>query len=475
MRKFLFRVIALCAAFAWPLGQANAQSILRDAETEAFLRHISDPIFEAAGLTPEAVNIYLLSDSSLNAFVTGGQNIFIHSGLIMASDNVDQLIGVIAHETGHISGGHIARMGEVAQSAGNMSIISMVLGAAAILAGGADAGMGLIMAGQSVAQRQFLAYSRKQEAATDQAGAIFLEKVGISGRGLVEFFQKLRHQELLAQVRQDPYVRSHPLNRHRIAALQEVVESSPYYNTPPNPENEETFQRLKAKLVGYIYDPVQTLRKYPLSDTSASARYARVYAYHKAIEWDAALAESDRLIAFEPNNPFFHEIKGQILFENGKVNEALPVFEKAIELAPNEALIATAYGQAMVSLEDKEMMEKAIPILENSVRLDKLNSFAWFNLAKAYSWLGKDAKANLATAERFYVSGNPMLALSHAQRALKDFKTGTPDWLRAQDIIHVSEQAAERFRKQRRRRATEFSFDAGDTRERQHPARVFPD
>lgn len=474
MRKFVFRLIALCAAFAWPVSQANAQSILRDAETEAFLRHISTPIFEAAGLTPDAVNIYLLSDRSLNAFVTGGQNIFIHSGLIMASDDVNQLLGVIAHETGHISGGHLARVGEAAQTAGTMSIMSMVLGAAAILAGSGDAGMGLIMAGQSVAQRQFLSYSRVQESAADQAGALYLAEAGISGRGLIAFFKKLQHQEILAQIRQDPYVRSHPLNRQRMAALAQEVTTSPFYDTPPNPEHEETFKRLKAKLVGYLNEPVQTLRRYPLSDTSASARYARVYAYHKAIEWDAALAESDELIKFEPNNPYFHEIKGQILFENGKVVEALPVFEKATELAPNQPLIATAYGQAMVSLEDKEMMEKAIPILENAVRLDELNSFAWFNLAKAYSWMGMDAKASLATAERFYVSGSPMQALAHAQRAVKDFKTGTPDWLRAQDIIHVSQQAAERAQNQRRRRATEFSFGGKPSKDNEHPTRLFP-
>jgi len=452
LRKISFYFFALCAAVLWPLQQAHAQSLLRDAETEAFLRHISTPIFEAAGLTPEAVNIYLLSDRSLNAFVTGGQNIFIHSGLIMASDDVNQLLGVIAHETGHISGGHLARVGDAAQTAGTVSIMSMVLGAAAILAGGGDAGMGIIMAGQSVAQRQFLSYSRVQESAADQAGAIYLNKAGVSGRGLIEFFDKLRDQEILAQVRQDPYVRSHPLNRQRMAALEEEVTSSPFYDTPPNPDHQEAFKRLKAKLVGYLDQPVQSLRKYPVTDTSVAARYARVYAYHKAIEWDLALAETDELIKVEPNNPFFHEIKGQILFENGKVEEALPVFEKAVELAPNEALISTAYGQAMVSLETEEMMAKAVPILENAVRLDKLNSFAWFNLAKAYSWLGQEAKASLATAERFYSGGNPVQALMHARRALEEFKTGTPEWLRAQDIIFVSEQAAERFAKQQRRR-----------------------
>lgn len=459
MRKFLMKLMTTAALFALPVTQASAQSILRDAETEAFLRHVSEPIFVAAGLTPSSVKMYLLNDKSLNAFVTGGQNIFIHSGLIMASDDIDQLLGVIAHETGHISGGHLARMGDAASSAGNMSIISMVLGAAAILAGGADAGMGILMAGQSVAQRQFLAYNRVQESSADQAGAQYLREAGISGKGLIEFFDRLRDQEILAQVRQDPYVRSHPLNRQRILALEEEVTSSPHYDAPPNAANNEVFNRLKAKLLGYLNDPVQTLRIFPVSNTTASARYARVYAYHKALEWDLAIAEADALIAMEPNNPYFHEIKGQILFENGKVHDALPVLEHAVKLAPNEPLVATALGQALVSLEDKGLMARAIPILEDAVRKDNGNSFAWFNLAKAYSWTGDIPRASLATAERFFAMGNPVQAMMHARRALEEFKEGTPEWLRAQDILFVSEEAAERFRKQqkRRRRAAEES------------------
>lgn len=463
MQKLLMRFFLSFVILAMPVAQVQAQSILRDAETEAFLNHISEPILRAAGLTPSSVKIYLLSDKSLNAFVTGGQNIFIHSGLIMASDDVDQLLGVIAHEAGHISGGHLARMGDAASAAGNISIISMVLGAAAIIAGGGDAGMGILMAGQTVAQRQFLAYNRVQESTADQAGALYLKEAGVSGRGLIQFFDRLRDQEILAQVRQDPYIRSHPLNRQRILALEEEVTTSPYYNKPPDPNNNETFNRLKAKLAGYLNDPVQTLRTFPLSNTSVSARYSRVYAYHKALDWNLALAEADELIKVEPNNPYFHEIKGQILFENGKVHEALPIFEKARELAPRQPLVATALGQAMISLEDTELMAKAIPILEGAVRQDPSNSFAWFNLAKAYSWTGNTAKASLATAERFYSIGNPIQAMMHARRATKELKEGTPEWLRAQDIFFVSEQAAKRFKKHKRHRLNDdkpsgFSF-----------------
>ncbi len=462
MRNLFASFTALFILLCSYSTNTSAQSFLRDAETEAFFHEISDPIFIAAGLNPSSVEMYLLADNSLNAFVTGGQNIFIHSGLIIEADNVNQLLGVIAHETGHISGGHLSRLGDVGKIAGNTSILSMVLGAAAILAGSADAGMGIFMAGQSMAQGQFLAYTRVQESSADQAGASFMEKAGISGQGIIEFFEKIRHQEILAQVRQDPYIRSHPLNSQRILALQKVVSSSPHYGKAPDPIINEKFNRLKAKLIGYLYAPSRTLKMYPLSDTSAAARYARVYAYHKALEWDLALAEADALIEQEPDNGFFYEIKGQILFENGRVQEALPVFRQAVEREPNQPLVATALGQAMVSLEDEQMMKDAIPILEDATRKDSGNSFAWFNLAKAYSWSGRDAEASLATAERFYSAGVPPQAMSHARRAMDLLDTGTPQWLRAQDIFFVSQEAVERFNRaqRKRRRATGFSFEA---------------
>lgn len=452
-------IFACVVALSMVPRSASAQSILRDAETEAFFREVTDPIFAAAGLTPQNVHMYLLNADSINAFVTGGQNIFIHSGLILKADDVTEFLGVMAHETCHISCGHRVRTADAIGKAGATSILSMVLGAAAILAGGADAGMGIMMAGQSVAQGQYLAYSRGQESEADLAGAKYLEATGIPPEGMVRFFEKLRDLEIMAQVRQNPYIRTHPLNRTRILQLQQAVATSPYRGQSPNPEMNEKFNRLKAKLAGYLYKPGRTLRMYPVSDTSQAARYARVYAYHKALEWDLAVQEADALIAAEPNNPYYYEIKGQILFENGKVKESMPVFEQAVALAPHQPLIATALGQAMVSLEDPEMMEKAVPLLEEATRIDRGNTFAWFNLAKAYSWQGKQPEASLATAERYYSMGAAGQAVMHAERAMQGFKVGTPEWLRAQDILYISQEAAQRQQNQQRRRRVITSYE----------------
>ena len=451
MQRIVFLVITFIVFTFTPA--VKAQSLLRDAEMEAFLKEISYPIFEAANLTPENVHLYLIHDPSINAFVTDGQNIFIHSGLIMESDNVNQLIGVIAHETCHIACQHRIRTSGVLAQSGNFSILSMVLGAAAIVAGAGDAGVGLMMAGQQVATSQFLSYSRGQESEADLAGAKYLEATGHSGKGMVEFFEKLRHQEILAQIRQDPYVRTHPLNRQRIMQLNDVVVPSQHYNSP-SPENiEEKFQRMKAKLAGYINTPRTTLRQYPLSDQSVAARYARVYGYNKALEWDLAIAEADAMIAQEPNNPYLYEIKGQILFENHKVAEAEAVLEKAVALAPKEALILTAYGQALVSQEENSKMQKAIDSLTKATRLEPENNFAWFNLARAYALTGDDAMANLASAERFYSIGHAPKAYGHARRALNDFEENSIHWIRAQDIIVATEaivqEQAKRARRQR--------------------------
>ena len=475
MVKFATRLLAAFVAAAFATVQVSAQSILRDAETEAFLREVSYPVFRAAGLTPQSVHMYLLNDKSINAFVTGGQNIFFHSGLILAADDVNEFVGVLAHETCHIACGHRLRTGDVAATAGTFSILSLVLGAAAIAAGAPDAGIALFGGGQAVARGQFLAYSRGQESEADLAGARYLEAIGVSPEGMIGFFDKLRDQEILAQVRQDPYVRTHPLNRTRILQLQDAAKESPYFGAPPNPEINERFRRLQAKLAGYLDQPRQTLRRYPMTDTSIAARYARVYAYHRSLEWDLALVEADALIEAEPNNPYFYEIKGQVLFENGRIDEAIPVLERAVELAPREPLIATALGQALVSTEDETLMRRALPILEDATRQDRGNSFAWFNLAKVYSWLEMQPEADLATAERFYSIGAASRAYVHAKRALDGFDTGTPQWLRAQDILFIAEEAREREGRRRRLTSSREDKNTSNARQRLSQTHEFPD
>ena len=445
---------------------AAAQSILRDAETEALFRDMSAPLIEAAGLRPQDVRIVLVGDQSINAFVAGGQIVYIHSGLLTRADNANEVQGVIAHELGHVVGGHIIRLQEGAQQAGNISILSLVLALAAMAAGAGEAGMGILAAGQAVAMSRFLSFNRVQENSADAAGASYLSRAGISGRGSLAFFAKLQNLEFRYNIPQDnSYARTHPLNRERIAALEHTYQNDPAWDRPTPPELEARFQRVRAKLTGYVEEPERVLARYPASDQSVPARYARAYAWHRAAHPDRALAESDALLVDAPHDPFFLELKGQILLESGRPDDALTVLREAVERSRNEPLIAALFGHALIATEDSTHFEEAERVLRTVVQRDQQNPFAWYQLGVVYDRRGDLGRASLATAERYSLMGQPQLALVSAQNAMAGIPSGTPDWIRAQDILLVSRSEIEREgRRGNRRRATDSGFSMGARR-----------
>jgi predicted Zn-dependent protease len=428
---------------------ALAQEVLRDSETELLFRQISTPLIEAAGLDPKSVKVVLLRDSEINAFVAQGQVVYIHSGLLTTADNANQLQGVIAHELGHVAGGHSIRIYEGASQATAISILSLVLGAAAIAAGAGDAGMGIFAAGQQAALGSFLAFSRAQEASADQAGATYLSKAGISGKGSIEFFKKLQNQEYrLAVYAKDSYDRTHPLSQERIQALSELYQKDPAWNRPTDPALEARFQRVKAKLVGYV-TPNEATKLYPETDQSVPGHYARAYAYHLGAYPDKANAEADALLAIAPDDPFFLELKGQILLEGGHPKEAIAPLRKAVAKAPDMPMIAVMLGHALVASEDLKNFSEAKQILKTAVNRDNDNPFAWYQLGIVYDREGDEPRAALATAERNNLEGENKLALASARMAMAGLSQGTPDYLRAQDIAMVSENALKKDKKYR--------------------------
>jgi predicted Zn-dependent protease len=438
--------VALAAALAMSalIRPALAQSILRDAETEAFLRDVANPFAVAAGLSPNAVDMVLIGDKEINAFVAGGQAIYVHSGLLLAADDVNELQGVVAHEMGHIAGGHAVRFSEGIGQATSITLLSMLLGAAAIAAGAGEAGAAIFAGGQQAALGKFLAYSREQESRTDQAGAVFLEKAGVSGQGSIRFFRKLQNQEFRLAIPQDnAYARTHPLSGDRIAALENVYRSSPNWDKPIDPALQERFLRIKAKLFGFVEQPSRTFQKYPETDTSVPARYARAYAWHKNAFPDKAAAEVDGLLATAPDDPYFLELKGQVLLESGRVEESIPPLRRAVALAPDQPLIAGLLGHALISTEKPENAAEAKTVLRAAVARDNRNPFAWYQLGIAYARDGDEARAALATAEQHNLTGRPQLALASARTAMAGLAPGTPDWIRAQDILLVSQAEVE--------------------------------
>ncbi|ALR22259.1 M48 family metalloprotease [Sphingobium baderi] len=439
----------LLASFALLARPALAQQILRDAETEAFMADMSGPLVKAAGMEPRNVQVFVINDPEINAFVAGGQYVWVHSGLIAQADNVNQLQGVVAHELGHIEGGHIIRSAEGMKEATGITLLSLVLGAAAIAAGGAEAGMGILGAGQQAAMGKFLAFSRAQESSADLAGARYLSKAGVSGKGSLEFFKKLQNLEYrLAIPQEDSYGRTHPLSGERINVLREVYTVDPAWDKPVDPPLEARFERIKAKLIGFVSEPTQTLRKYPESDQTIPAHYARAYAWHKSAYPQKALAEADALLAAMPHDPYFLELKGQILLESGKPADAIAPLREAVKLT-NQPLISTLLGHALIATEDDANFAEAEQVLRNAVARDRENPFAWYQLGVVYERRGDTARAALATAERYSMMGQDAMAMRSADAALQGLKPGTVDYLRAQDIAMVSRAAVEQQRKKK--------------------------
>ena len=435
-RLLMLMLVAVFAA-AQP---AAAQSILRDSETEKLFADMSKPLIEAAKLDPRAVRVVLVNDPEINAFVAQGQTVYIHSGLLMASDNANQVQGVIAHELGHVAGGHALRIHDGLKQASAVSILSLVLGGLAMAAGAGEAAMGVMAAGQQVALGNFLAFTRTQETSADLAGASYLSRAGISGKGSIDFFKKLQNQEYrLAVYATESYDRTHPLSSERISALQTLYQKDPAWSRGTDPALEARFQRVRAKLIGYISDKEQVLQRYPASDTSVPAHYARAYAYHRLGYRDKAVAEADALLATAPNDPYFLELKGQVLLESGKPTEALASLREAVKQAPDQPMIAAMLGHALVATEKKENLAEAEAVLKTAVNRDNDNPFAWYQLGVIYDRKGDIARAALASAERYNLEGKPKLALASARAAVRGIPAGTPDYLRAQDIVMVSE------------------------------------
>lgn len=424
------------AAFAKQTGP----SFIRDAEIEHTLRAYARPLFAAAGLNGDDVRLYIINSDDLNAFVAGGQRLFMFRGLLERVETPSQLKGVIAHETGHIAGGHLARTQDALKNASIKSIVGMILGLAAAVAGGGDAGMAMMMGSQDAATKSFLQYSRTQESSADQAAITYLDRTQQSGRGMIEFLDIIGRGQYQPQNRISSYYRSHPVSSDRIAALRQRVDTSPYRDVRDSEAEVIALARMQGKLFGFTRPLQRVLREYPPSDRSIKARYARAIAYYRYPDMGKALAEIDSLIADYPEDPYFYELKGQALYETGDIAGALAPLETAVRLAPNEPLILTLYATVLNATEDMANVEKALDILNESRFLDPTVSQTWDQLGIAYSRLGDTGMLAYSSAERYLLDGDAAKAIFHAERALDFFKEGSPLYLRTQDIITLAKQ-----------------------------------
>lgn len=432
--KVFCLALAAYAALAQYAVADDSPDIIRDAEIENNIRTWATPIFTAAGLDPHAVHIYIINDPTLNSFVAGGQNLFMNTGTLLRADRPNEIIGIMAHETGHIAGGHLVRFEEEMHDATIKGIIAMVAGMAVGAVGhNADAMGAGMAAGEGVGLRSYLSFSVAQEASADQAALKFLDATHQSAQGLLDFFEILEQEEFLSAQRQDPYLRTHPLTRQRIDYVREHVAQSPWSKVPDPPQWVTNFDIMKAKLGAFLNPPSDTLAKYKADDNSVPARYARAVAYYRIPQLKDALAIIDGLIHDYPDNPYFNELKGQMLFENGRVDEAVAPYQKAVQLKPDTPLLRIEAAQVELETNNPALLPTALSMLADAVHFESDNPDAWHFLAIAYGRSNNLGMAALALAEEGMANGNYRTAGQQADRAMKMLPPGA-ERQRAQDI-----------------------------------------
>ncbi|MEM9062909.1 MAG: M48 family metalloprotease [Pseudomonadota bacterium] len=434
--RSVLSTLCVCVAVI-TASPSEARSLIRDAEIERTLQRMSAPIFQAAGLAPSTVNLYIINDRRLNAFVTGGRNIFLHTGLLMDLDTPEEVLGVIAHEAGHIAGGHEARRAINLRNAQGPALIGLLLGIAAGVAGGGDAGTALAAGSQSVIQRSLLKFNRAEEASADQAGISYLTRAGIDPIGLLRVIERFRGQEVLSVGNLDPYVLTHPLGTERVSLLERRVMERRKASYPKDENRDYWFARMQAKLKGFLLSPERVLDRLAEVPETEFTLQEKAVALHRVPDPVGAVAAMDRLLAIRPNDAFYLELKGQILLESGRAGQALPYYRRASELVPNEPLIKAGLGRSLLQLRTPAADAEALIVLQDARADDLADASVLRDLATAYERAGDTGMATLATAERYSLVGNVKNAVSLARRAAAILPNGSPGWLRAQDILKL--------------------------------------
>jgi predicted Zn-dependent protease len=432
---------ALAATAVLQPSPARAQKIplIRDAETEQLLRDYLTPILRVAGLAKQNIKVVVINDMSFNAFVMDGRRIFVNAGALLTAKTPNEIIGVLAHESGHLAGGHLSRMRERLRVAETQAIIALLLGVGAAVAASRqqDGGIGMagVLAPQEAIRRSLLAYARTQEDQADHAAVKFLDATGQSPRGMYELFKRMSNEQLFAAAGADPYIQTHPMPADRVAALEIIAKASPNWGKTDSAELQLRHDLVRAKLAGFLDRGDTVARRYPLSDTSLPARYARAIAAYRHSNLSGAITQIDGLIQAQPNNPYFYELKGQALLESGRAAEAIAPLRHAARLAPQPALIQIMLGQALIATDNKKNADEAIDILRSASQREPEAPDAYTQLAMAYGKKGDLAHADLASAEAAFVRGDHKTATLLATRAKTRLPIGSPAWVRADDIV----------------------------------------
>lgn len=416
--------------------QGRRISVIRDAEVEHIIASMAAPLLRFGGMSLNDVTLRVIVDDRLNAFATTGNRIFLNTGLILRTENVDQLRGVVAHEIGHLAGGHLLRVGDQIAQANTTALLGALAGlAAGVAAGRGDVATAVILGGNQAALRGFLAFTRTQENAADAFAMRALDASGYSSRGFLEFFEILGDQELLTAAAQDPYARTHPLSRSRVEAVRAHLTTSRAANAAPPAAEVENHARLQAKIGAFLLPTRTTLQRYPESDQSLPAIYARAIAYYRAGQIQQALPLIDSLIAIRPQDPYFHEMRGQMLVDSQRIAEAVPSYRMAAQLAPRSPLITLSLAHTLVESRDPSLLAEARAATQQALAMDPNNILAWRLSATAHALSGDSGMAAYATAEMHLRRGDFRDAVGQARKAVELLPPNSPARLKAQDLV----------------------------------------
>jgi len=448
--RILAIVTVLCQVSVILPAHAASQGIIRDTEAENLLRDYAEPIFGAANIGKGSVKISLIDDPSFNAFVTNGRRMFINTGALMEAKTPNEMIGVIAHESGHVAGGHLTIQRERLANAQTMAVVGMLLGMGAAVAGGNNAasnsgsgGMGIALGAQELAARSVLSYQRGQEQAADQAAIKYLGMTGQSPRGLLDTFRRLSDEMMFKTAGADPYLMSHPAPPDRIANLEQLADKSPYLNVKDSPELQARHDLVRAKLVGFVGRADEVQRRYPASDQSLPAKYARAIVAYRYKHIPEALAQMDDLTRLMPNNPYFWELKGQALLEYGRVRDAIPALKRSLAILPDAGLIRALLGRALVATGESPQITEGIRELSNAVQREPESPDTWHTLSIAYGTQNNIGMAELSSAQEALLIGDMQSAVNHADKAKKLLPPNSPSALKADDILHYKRQSVQ--------------------------------
>jgi predicted Zn-dependent protease len=426
---------AILSAAEPAFAQSNSGYALRDTETEEMLKSYEIPLARAAGLEIGAMHVYLAPDTDVNAFATYPEDIFICAGILLWLHKPNELVGVMAHETGHLAAGHLSRGEYGMKKAMIPMLLSMVAGVAAMIAGAGEVGLAIMGIGQAYAMGQMAAFTRVQESTADQIGARLLLATHQSPMGMYQTFQRFADEEARGAYKMDKFAVDHPSGQDRVFDLNEVVEASPYREVQDSPQSLHTFQMVQAKLAGFILPVKEALDRYPESDKSEPARYARSMIFLRAPRLQQALAEINSLIAEEPANPYFYEVRGQIYMSMAKPSQAIPDYQRSVDLRPGAPQLRLALATAQLATESTALAPDALKNLRAASLVENDDPTTWYETAQAYSMMNNEPMANLAIAEQWYNLGDMRKALVFATRARGKLPQGTSDWEQAQDII----------------------------------------